>query len=211
MTTPPPHGRTELSLTPSDAPPPLRADAARNRARLLEAAARLAAEHGAANVTMDAIACAADVGKGTVFRRFGDRAGLLLALLDHQEERFQAAFMSGPAPLGPGSPPRDRLHAFGPAVLRHEQDHLDLYLAAQPTAERRHLVPARVVRLTHLTLLLRQSGTGADVELAAHTLLGSLDTSLVHHLLTRRGMPLERLEAGWHDLVSRLLPPPADD
>ncbi|WP_228973628.1 TetR/AcrR family transcriptional regulator [Streptomyces sp. DH12] len=207
MTTPPPHGRTELSLTPADAPPPLRADAARNRARLLEAAARLAAEHGAANVTMDAVACAADVGKGTVFRRFGDRAGLLLALLDHQEQRLQAAFMSGPAPLGPGAPPRERLHAFGPAVLRHEQDHLDLYLAAQPAPERRYLVPARVVRLTHLTLLLRQSGTDADVEPAAHTLLGSLDTSLVQHLLTRRGMSLERLEAGWHDLVSRLLPP----
>src|SRR4051812_47463571 len=61
----------------------LRADAARNRARLLEAAARLIAEHGVAGVTMEAVAAAAEVGKGTVFRRFGDRTGLLLALLDH--------------------------------------------------------------------------------------------------------------------------------
>lgn len=209
--TPPPQPRqprTELSLSPVGEPPQLRADAARNRARLLEAAARLAAEHGAANLTMEAVACAAQVGKGTVFRRFGDRTGLLLALLDHQEQQLQAAFMSGPPPLGPGAPAPERLHAFGPAVLRHEQTHLNLYLAAQPEPARRHTVPARLVRLTHLATLLRQSGSDADIELAAHTLLDSLDIHLMHHLLTGRGMPMERLEAGWHDLVSRMLRSP---
>ncbi|WP_149184631.1 TetR/AcrR family transcriptional regulator [Streptomyces sp. TRM49041] len=210
MTLPPPSGppgRTELSLSPVGASPQLRADAARNRARLLEAAARLAAEHGAAKLTMDAVACAAEVGKGTVFRRFGDRAGLLLALLDHQEQRFQAAFMSGPAPLGPGAPAAERLHAFGPAALRHEHEHRDLYLAAaESDTERRHIAPARLVRLTHLVTLLRRAGCDADTELAAQTLLGYLDPGLVHHLLSRRGMSLERVEAGWHDLVSRMLP-----
>ncbi|WP_175410473.1 TetR/AcrR family transcriptional regulator [Streptomyces sp. TRM64462] len=202
-----PHGRTELSLSPAGAQPQLRADAARNRARLLEAAARLAAEQGAAHLTMEAVACAAQVGKGTVFRRFGDRAGLLLALLDHQEQQFQAAFMAGPAPLGPGAPAAERLHAFGPAALRHEHEHRDLYLAAaQPDPARRHAVPARVVRRTHLVALLRQAGSEADVELAAEILLGYLDIGLVQHLLTRRGMSLERLEDGWHDLVARLLP-----
>ncbi|MCZ9343737.1 TetR/AcrR family transcriptional regulator, partial [Streptomyces sp. TRM76130] len=78
--------------------PCLRADAARNRARLLEAAARLVAEHGAAGVTMEAVAAAAQVGKGTVFRRFGDRTGLLMALMDHSEKKFQAALLSGPPP-----------------------------------------------------------------------------------------------------------------
>lgn len=206
MTSPPPHGRTELSLTPAGAPPQLRADAARNRARLLEAAARLAAEQGAANLTMEAVACAAQVGKGTVFRRFGDRSGLLLALLDHREQQFQAAFMSGPAPLGPGAPADERLHAFGPAVLRHEGAHRDLYLAAyRPDPVRRYTVPARLVRLAHLTALLREAGTDADAELSAHTLLGYLDTGLVHHLVSGRGLPPGRVEAGWHDLVSRTL------
>ncbi len=50
-----------------------RADAARNRATILSAAERLVAEHGAQQVTMDQVACAAGVGKGTLFRRFGDR------------------------------------------------------------------------------------------------------------------------------------------
>ncbi|MCH0542428.1 TetR/AcrR family transcriptional regulator [Streptomyces sp. MUM 203J] len=201
----PPPGRTELSLSPVGAPPPLRADAARNRARLLEAAARLAAEHGAANLTMEAVACAAQVGKGTVFRRFGDRAGLLLALLDHQEQRFQSAFISGPPPLGPGAPARDRLHAFGPAAVRHERAHLDLYRAAQPQPALREVAPARVVRHSHLAALLRQAGSDADLEIAAHILADFLDVTLVDHLVTRRGMPLERVEAGWHDLVDRML------
>ncbi|WP_262057016.1 TetR/AcrR family transcriptional regulator, partial [Streptomyces sp. STR69] len=112
--------------------PCLRADAARNRAKLLEAAARLIAEHGVAGVTMEAVAAAAQVGKGTVFRRFGDRTGLLMALLDHSAKTLQADFMGGPPPLGPGAPPVERLRAFGVAVLYRSAEQLDLQLAAQP-------------------------------------------------------------------------------
>ncbi|GGP82084.1 TetR/AcrR family transcriptional regulator [Saccharothrix coeruleofusca] len=194
----------DIALTPVGSTPPLRADAARNRARLLEAAARLAEEHGAANLTMDAVAAAACVGKGTVFRRFGDRTGLLQALLDHSEQRLQAEFMNGPPPLGPGAPAVDRLHAFGPAVIRHEHTHRDLYLAAVPATGRRFEVPAYSLRLTHVAVLLRQAGAGGDVQPRALALMGYLDSALIDHLLTRRGMSPERLEAGWHDLVSRL-------
>lgn len=66
-----------------------RADAARNRARLLAAAALLVAGRGAGHVTMDEVARVAGVGKGTLFRRFGDRNGLLLALLDDVEGEFR--------------------------------------------------------------------------------------------------------------------------
>src|SRR5690349_21500655 len=53
-----------------------RADAARNRERILCQAARLVEELGAEAVSMDAIAEAAQVGKGTLFRRFGSRDAL---------------------------------------------------------------------------------------------------------------------------------------
>jgi AcrR family transcriptional regulator len=184
--------------------PCLRADAARNRARLLCAAAQLVAEHGAAAVTMEAVAAAANVGKGTVFRRFGDRTGLLMALLDHSERAFQAAFLSGPPPLGPGAPPTERLRAFGVAMLRRSTDELDLQLAAEPDADRRFAVPARRVLHGHLVLLLRQAVPDADGELLAHTLMGYLNPALVHHLTRQCGLPLERLEAGWNDLVDRV-------
>src|SRR3954470_2927711 len=99
---PDPSGEPELlQLGLREDEPCLRADAARNRARLLEAATRLVAEHGAAGVTMEAVAAPASVGKGTVFRRFGDRTGLLTALLDHSEKTFPAAFVTVRGHLGP--------------------------------------------------------------------------------------------------------------
>ncbi|WP_431954536.1 TetR/AcrR family transcriptional regulator [Actinacidiphila sp. bgisy167] len=192
----------QLSLTPANKRPRLRADAARNRQRLLDVAAELAEAHGIANVTMEAVAVAAGVGKGTVFRRFGDRTGLMLSLLDHIEQQLQAAFLTGPPPLGPDAPPLERLRAFGPAVIRHEDAHRDLYMAVRRQNQR--FEPSYQLRLTHVTLLLRQMGAPGDVELTGHTLQAFLDTMLIQHLLRTRGMPVERLEAGWCGLVDRL-------
>jgi AcrR family transcriptional regulator len=184
--------------------PCLRADAARNRARLLEAAARLVAERGADAVTMEAVAAEACVGKGTVFRRFGDRTGLLTALLDHSEKKFQAAFLAGPPPLGPGAPPVERLRAFGCAMLRRSTDELELQLAAEPGASRRFTTPPRRVLRHHVAMLLRQVVPQADCELLSHTLMGQLDPALIHHLTRQCGIPLARLEDAWVDLVDRV-------
>ncbi|MGW7426748.1 TetR/AcrR family transcriptional regulator [Streptomyces sp. NPDC054813] len=193
-----------LDVGPAPEEPCLRADAARNRARLLEAAARLIAEHGVAGVTMEAVAAAAEVGKGTVFRRFGDRTGLLMALLDHSSRQLQADFLGGPPPLGPGAPPVERLRAFGVAVLYRAADQLDLQLAAQPEPTRRYANPPMQALRTHVTMLLRRIQPEADCELLAQTLLAYLDPALVHHLTRQCGMPMERLEAGWIDLVARI-------
>jgi AcrR family transcriptional regulator len=184
--------------------PTERADAARNRARLLEAAASLVQEQGAEHLTMDAVAAAACVGKGTVFRRFGDRVGLLLAVLDQTERAFQDAFMFGPPPLGPDADPVARLEAFGVASLRHLFDHMNLYLEADQQASARYGAPPRQVRARHLRLLLRQAAVHGDLELLAETLLGTLDPAFVHHQLTARGRTAQDLEAGWCDLVARL-------
>ena len=100
----PPAELVELRTTP----PRERADAARNRAAVLDAAAALFREHGVEGVSMEAVAAAAGVGKGTLFRRFGDKAGLATALLDTQERTLQEAILFGPAPLGPAVRPRRR-------------------------------------------------------------------------------------------------------
>ncbi|MCT9083776.1 TetR/AcrR family transcriptional regulator [Streptomyces fulvoviolaceus] len=192
----------EVGSAPEE--PCLRADAARNRARLLEAAARLIAEHGVAGVTMEAVATAAGVGKGTVFRRFGDRTGLLMALLDHSTHKLQADFLGGPPPLGPGAPPVDRLRALGVAMLYRSVEQLDLLLAAQTEPTRRFSHPSLRALHTHAAMLLRQILPDADCELLAHTLLAYLDPALVHHLTRQCGVPMERLEAGWVDLVARV-------
>ncbi|MET9504516.1 helix-turn-helix domain-containing protein [Streptomyces sp. NPDC006622] len=200
-----PLGEPELlQLGSAGDEPCLRADAARNRARLLDAAARLVAEHGAAGVTMEAVAVAAHVGKGTVFRRFGDRTGLLTALLDHSERKFQAAFLGGPPPLGPDGAPVERLRAFGVAYLRRAIDELDLLLAAEAGPDRRFTGPVRRLHHGHLSLLLRRAAPDADSDLLAHTLLGYLDPPLIHHLVRQCGTPPARLESGWNDLVDRV-------
>lgn len=206
-----PAGPVEVALVPHGEhrgeQPPLRADAARNRARLLDAAARLVTRDGVEGLTMEAVAAAAQVGKGTVFRRFGDRIGLLHALLEHREEQLQHAFMAGPPPLGPDASAVERLHAFGPAVIRHEHLYGDLYLACRADPVRTYTVPAHHLRLAHVAMLLRAAGAGGDIELLSQALLGFLDPGLVDHLLTRRRLPVDRLEAGWHDLVDRVVRP----
>jgi AcrR family transcriptional regulator len=186
-----------------------RADAARNRRRLLEAARELVADVGAGQVTMEAVAAAAQVGKGTVFRRFGDRVGLMVALLDLSERENQDAFMFGPPPLGPGAPPFQRLVAFGEQRLRFAAEHKDVLLAAESCGSRRYEHPARAVLVLHVAGLLREAGAPGDVELLTETLLGFLDVALLQHLRDTRGIPDERIAAGWADLVGRVLGGPA--
>lgn len=212
MATSPP---TSLSVVPTSSLPMAvaveteRADAARNRRRLLEAAQALVAEHGAGGVTMEAVAAAAQVGKGTVFRRFGDRVGLMVALLDLSERENQEAFMFGPPPLGPGAPPRERLIAFGDQRMRFAAEHRDVLLAAEACGSRRYAHPARAVLVLHVAGLLRESQVDGDVELLTETLLGFLDVALLQHLRDARAMSETRLRAGWADLVGRVLGGPA--
>jgi AcrR family transcriptional regulator len=67
----------------STAARPLRRDAERNRRRILEAAAQAFAERGL-GITMDDIAEYADVGVGTVYRRFPNKQALIDALFEER-------------------------------------------------------------------------------------------------------------------------------
>ena len=72
-----------MTITAARQPRPLRADALRNRAKILQAAAEVFAERGL-EVTLDDIAHHAGVGVGTVYRRFADREALVEALFDER-------------------------------------------------------------------------------------------------------------------------------
>jgi AcrR family transcriptional regulator len=73
---------------------------------------------------MDAVAAEADVGKGTIFRRFDDRAGLAEALVDESVRELQERILRGPPRLGPGALAADRLEAFAVALVRFADGHL---------------------------------------------------------------------------------------
>jgi len=193
----------ELPLAP-DAPIE-RADASRNRARILAAAERLFADRGASCVSMDEIAGAAGVGKGTLFRRFGSRAALALALLSERESAFQEALIRGEPPLGPGACASTRLIAFGEARLNLLADHAEVLAAAEVGPARFDSPPYAVHRL-HVTLLLREADPDCDAEYLAEMLLSNLAGDVFLYMNVARGISLERLKAGWSELVSRVVP-----
>jgi AcrR family transcriptional regulator len=183
-----------------------RADALRNRERILTAAARLFARNGARGTSMDAIAAEAGVGKGTLFRRFRDRAALMLALLDQADRAFQEAILRGPPPLGPGASPRERLIAFGQGMLAHLECHGELLLeieACHP-AEWQRSQPYAFLWL-HARALLDEARLGGDSEYLADALLATLTPSTFHHQRSVRGLSLERLKLGFRALVDAIV------
>src|SRR6267154_2415401 len=68
----------------------MRADARRNRQRLIEAALAAFAEHGADDASLDQIARRAGVGIGTLYRHFPTRLALLEAVYRSQVEALCA-------------------------------------------------------------------------------------------------------------------------
>src|SRR5467141_2795708 len=76
--------------------PAERADAARNRERILSSAAELFRTRGPSCVSMDDVAGHAGVGKDTVFRRFGSRAALAQAVLSERERQFRSTSSGAP-------------------------------------------------------------------------------------------------------------------
>jgi AcrR family transcriptional regulator len=179
-----------------------RADAARNRSAILQAAERLVELRGADAVTMDEVACAAGVGKGTLFRHFGDRCGLMRSLLDERERSFQEGFIRGPAPLGPGAPPCERLVAFGERMLDHIEIQGDLLSAAEngaPGERLRHSVYGAY--RAHVSALVADANPNLDAGYLADALLGALSTELVLHQRRVLAMPPEQLKRYWSELV----------
>jgi AcrR family transcriptional regulator len=183
--------------------PQERGDAARNRALLLDAARRLIAEKGADAVSMDDIAAAAGVGKGTVFRRFGSREGLMAAVLDHSETEWQAAVMGGPPPLGPGAPPMERLLAFGEARMLLNFKHAELIEAAGYPGQRS--LEALSFTTMHVRYLLGELGVEGDLPYLATALVAPLELIVLRQQADRDQISTTRIVAGWTDLVHRVV------
>lgn len=194
-------GTSPLPLTNSV--PPERGDAARNRALLLDAARLLVAEHGAEAVTMDDVAAAAGVGKGTLFRRFGSRAGLMVVLLDEAEKAQQRDFMFGPPPLGPGAAPLERLIAYGRARLQFAWDHRALLSDAARDVQTRYNAPF-TLHHTHVRSLLAAADTSGDLDAQADALVALLDADYVTHQFVDLGRSLDVQGDAWESVARKL-------
>ncbi|WP_327287557.1 TetR/AcrR family transcriptional regulator [Streptomyces sp. NBC_01198] len=195
-----PRSGSAIPLELLQAPPPKeRADAARNRVAVLEAAARLFAEHGVEAVSMDQVAAAAGVGKGTLFRRFGDKSGLAAALLDARERVLQEAVLHGPPPLGPGAPADERLAAFLNAYFDYLLEHLALVRMSETASPgARYRIGAYRFWHRHVAILL---ATAPDPDHTAHALLAAVAADHVAALLPELGE--DRMRTGLLHLARR--------
>jgi AcrR family transcriptional regulator len=196
---------TDLPLV--DGEPRERADAQRNREKVLSAAEKLFRCRGVENVSMDAIAAEAGVGKGTLFRRFGDRAGLALALLEEHTAAMQEGMIRGPAPLGPGAPPKERLAAMVRAQLALLEEHHELMAEADMGRGGVRFGKGPYIFLrVHATMLIREADPDADAELIADILLAPLAADAFLYWRNVRGFDVERLASAFDMLVERCLP-----
>jgi polyketide synthase 12 len=176
---------------------------------LVATAREMLAEAGIDKLTMDALAERSGLGKGTVFRRFGTRSGIFLALLDEGERAFQQRVLSGPPPLGPGAEPLDRLTEFGRARLKFLLENREIARAALDSRTPVPFGPPATMTQIHIRMLLRQMSIDAvDLDILAMQLTAALDVPLLLYLPWDDNGPSEaiedRLSRGWEDLIRRI-------
>src|SRR5215467_1393930 len=200
----------QLAGQPPPRARPERADAARNRQRILAAAEELFARRGADNVTMEDIAQAAGVGKGTLYRRYPDRASIAVALLNTHERALQERLLRGPPPLGPGAPPAERLAAFYAAMVELLERHVHLALGAE-TGRRRFATGAYGFWRAHVRALLAGGGEGGGLagdpgrlDALAEVLLAPLAPELYQYQ-RQRGRSVMEITAALTELAQAIL------
>ncbi|MCB9444428.1 MAG: TetR family transcriptional regulator [Ardenticatenaceae bacterium] len=193
-----------------------RRDAAANRALILETADSLFAQHGVANVTMADIAEAAEVGKGTLYRRFANKGELCLALLDTQMRDFQEEMLGGMRQLSEQNVSRlEQLEQFLDALVYFVDRHSPLLCEVQREgllaglAEHDLQQPHFWQHMTVSGLLIGAIQNGElpsdlDVAYVADALLATLNASLFRFQREGRGFSLERISAGLRRLAAGL-------
>ncbi len=199
--------RSRLTLPVLGQPAAERADAARNRHALLSIARTIVTKGGVDALSMDGLAVQAGVGVGTVYRRFKDRAGLAYALLDHEERRFQEAFLFGPPPLGPGAPPVVRIRAFLHAYIDRLETQAELHLFAESHSPKaRYNSGVYRTHRTHLAALLTLAQPNTAASYLADALLAVLGAGLFLHQRRELQLSTDQMKAGL-DRLLRCLPP----
>jgi AcrR family transcriptional regulator len=200
-------------LNETPAPRGERSDAVENRRRILLAAEKLFAKHGAGNVNMADIAKAAQVGQGTLYRRFANKGELCLALLDSQMAEFQDQSLATLREMaGRREPKVEQLCWFLDALVRFNARHAPLLCAAQ----REVTLPANPMdspftwqRMTVTGLLQgaergREIEPGLDVQVLADELLASVHPPVFNFLHSGNGYSLDRISASLQRLVRGL-------
>ena len=186
----------------------MRADTARNREVVLAAAGSLFdSVTDPDQISMDHIAAAAGVGKGTLFRGFGDRVGLIRALYQERSKGLQAALSaldpSAASRGGAGMDPVGRVLAAVRAIVDFKLANSTLTRALE-NAGAGSPYDNELYSLWHarLTAVVTEARGAENADYLAHALLAAVRSDLLHQL---RDWPRARLEAGVSALVTAIL------
>ncbi len=193
---------------------PERADAAANRALILETAERLFAERGVGEVNMADIAEAAGVGKGTLYRRFANKAELCLALLDTQLQEFQETMLARMrVQTAEQVSYREQLGQFIDSLVYFTEIHSPLLCEVQrsdlatdgPNVNRPHYWLYMTIRgLLQRAVQAEELPEQLDIDYVAEAILSPLRSEVFAFQRQTRGFSLERISAGLRSIVASL-------
>ena len=190
-----------------------RADAAANRALILQTAERLFRERGVENVCMAEIAEAAGVGKGTLYRRFPSKGELCLSLLDRQMSEFQNGMLAQfEGQTARGIPYLEQLARFLEALVDFTEIHSPLLVEVARIAnvqDERLNLPHFWQYMTVSALLRSAARNGEiaadlDLDFIGEALLAPLQVGYFRLQRGMRGYSTERIGAGLRSLVGLL-------
>jgi AcrR family transcriptional regulator len=196
-----------------------RADAAANRQQVLVAARHLFEQRGVEQVTMDEIARAAGVGKGTLYRRYPDKAALVLELMDACFVNFERETLEELETSSASISAIDQLHAFLDRLIGWTEEHTPWLGVIADQSNSSHRGSGRcgpIYRWLHgvVDYLLRQAASSGEVRIddtvyVADVILSAVDVDLYVFQRRERQYSPEQIRAGLHQLVEGLRSPPA--
>ncbi len=205
-----------ITLQTSEADVPQRAkraDAIANRELILTTAQRLFAEHGVSNVCMSAIAEAAGVGKGTLYRGFANKGELCLALMDEDMRAFQNETLQM-LKSNHDQPALSRLDSFLDSLVHFMDFHApmlgeaQLHSTFQSDEYAQQASPQMWLPWLRETIgvLLQQAeqrneAANLDIPYLVDAILAPLAADLFMYQREEQGFELERISRGLRQLV----------
>jgi AcrR family transcriptional regulator len=184
-------------------PRPTRADAVKNRRLLLDTARRLFDEHGVDAVCMSAIAEAAGVGKGTLYRHFTNKTELCQALLDDDQRDLQERSLQQ---MRAGGSPLMNLRWFLPEVAAFVDRNLAFLNVGAP-GDLGGALGHPAHRWWRLTIrgLLQALNVRGDLDYVTDVLFVMLDVQTIYYQRRVLSYSFERVVNGLLDTLDRLI------
>jgi AcrR family transcriptional regulator len=184
---------------------PKRADALENHALLLKTARQLFEDKGVEHVTMSAVAEAAGVGKGTLYRHFTNKVQLIQALLDEEQRALQEQTFARLA--APGDPAAQLRWFLGAAFAFVSRNLPLLNVDGMDTAISMLSHPAHLWWRKTIRGLLGRTRTRLDADYVADILYVMLDPRTICYQRNTVGYDVDRVMGGLLMTLESLLEP----